>query len=224
MAALVTFGALFPALSFSRDIRWGEHLLVMANSEGKYGFADLEQGIFVIAPRYDSVLPFSEGLAAVMVEGRWGYINIQERMVIPPRYDEVYPFFGELASVRQGERWFFINKQGEPVPDSRFLEEKMVPGQVIREREVAGVHVGYEMLTGPGDISPKKHTLPPSDTADLLSDGIREYNRGAQNFRDGNYDVARRHFQEAQKILPDYSAGYRLSELAVQRIRRITGQ
>src|SRR5256885_2208062 len=39
-----------------------------------WGFID-SRGKNAIAPRFESVLPFSEGLAAVKREGRWGYID-----------------------------------------------------------------------------------------------------------------------------------------------------
>ena len=40
-----------------------------------WGYRDRDTGIFVMEPRFDDALDFSEGLAAVKVDGRWGYVN-----------------------------------------------------------------------------------------------------------------------------------------------------
>lgn len=64
-------------------------------------------------PRYHNVRSYSEGLAPVQSSnGRWGYIDEQQRWVIPPRFEEVREFQGGRAAVRQNGRWGFINKRG----------------------------------------------------------------------------------------------------------------
>jgi WD40 repeat protein len=50
--------------------------------------------------RYEQILPYSEGLAAVQGKGLWGYIDSSRTLVIPLNYEEAYPFKNGLAQVR----------------------------------------------------------------------------------------------------------------------------
>ncbi len=47
--------------------------------------------------RYDAVNYFSEGLAAVELDGKWGYIDKTGREVVPCKYDEIENFSEGLA-------------------------------------------------------------------------------------------------------------------------------
>jgi len=58
-----------------------------------------DRGKTVIAPRYEAVQPFSEGLAAAKYEGRWGFINRKGAQVIPFLYRRVESFHGGVAIV-----------------------------------------------------------------------------------------------------------------------------
>ena len=53
----------------------------------------------VIPARFDEVLPFSEGLAAVKVGDLWGYIDTSGKMVIAPQFFHAFSFSGGLASI-----------------------------------------------------------------------------------------------------------------------------
>jgi hypothetical protein len=45
---------------------------------GKYGFADTA-GREAVRPQYDAVQDFSEGIAGVMLDGKWGFIKLEAR-------------------------------------------------------------------------------------------------------------------------------------------------
>lgn len=80
---------------------------------GKWGFSD---GIrTVIAPSYDEVFCFKEGLASVELDGRCGYIDSENNIVIPFEYDTAMSFSEGLAMVVKGEKCGYINKQNEVV-------------------------------------------------------------------------------------------------------------
>jgi hypothetical protein len=65
-------------------------------------------------PRYRSVRSYSEGLAPVQTaNGRWGYVDAQQRWIIQPRFDDAKEFQSGRAAVRQNGKWGFINKRGE---------------------------------------------------------------------------------------------------------------
>ena len=53
----------------------------------------------VIAPQYEAAEPFSEGLAAVKRDGKWGYIDTAGELVIPFRFERAYDFSEGCAVV-----------------------------------------------------------------------------------------------------------------------------
>jgi len=72
---------------------------VQAESGGRYGFID-HSGKYAIKPGFEDAKAFSEGLAAVRLNRRWGYVRTNGEMQIPNGYplfaDE---FAGALAVV-----------------------------------------------------------------------------------------------------------------------------
>ena len=70
-------------------------------------------GSSVIEPQFVTAQGFSEGLAAVRVDTRWGYINSRGEQVIEPRYTFARPFSEGLAAVEGLSGWNYINRSGE---------------------------------------------------------------------------------------------------------------
>ncbi|NTV09663.1 MAG: WG repeat-containing protein [Zoogloea sp.] len=57
-------------------------------------------------PRYRNVRSYNEGLAPVQSSnGRWGYVDEQQRWIIPPRFEDNQEFKGGRAAVRQNSKW-----------------------------------------------------------------------------------------------------------------------
>lgn len=90
--------------------------------------------------RYDQIDAFSEGLAAVRREGKWGYINLKGEEVIPCQFSDDYKVgqFSEGVacvvdtrnnsdSALWNKRVGFINKKGEWVLDGDFFTEAHCP-------------------------------------------------------------------------------------------------
>ena len=61
---------------------------------------------------FESTRDFSEGLAAVAIKGKWGFVDPSGSIVIDTQFDEVREFSEGLAAVRVGNVWGFIDKQG----------------------------------------------------------------------------------------------------------------
>jgi hypothetical protein len=85
---------------------------------------------------------FSENLAAVSVNGKWGYINSQGTMIIEPQFDEALKFSEGLAAVRQKSLWGYINHDGVTVIPLKFAEGNSFSNGVGR------VNGGYIDKTG----------------------------------------------------------------------------
>jgi len=62
---------------------------------------------------YDSVGPFHEGFARVIIKGKWGLVDSEGKEVVPPKYDFVGSFSEGFARVRLKDKWGLVNKQGK---------------------------------------------------------------------------------------------------------------
>lgn len=60
---------------------------------------------------------FSEGLATVIVGGKYGFIDKTGKQVIPCLYDDAWNFSEGLARVEVGEKWGFVDKYGNSTFD-----------------------------------------------------------------------------------------------------------
>lgn len=92
-----------------------------------YGFKNA-QGKVIIAPKYEFVYEFREGMAAVSIggkwkyddyydeftynNGKWGFVNTEGKEIVALNYDEVSDFYEGMAVVVQKNKYGFINKQG----------------------------------------------------------------------------------------------------------------
>lgn len=63
---------------------------------------------------------FSEGLTAVRVKNKWGYVDRDGKFVIKPRFDDADNFFEGLATVKVGCFYGFIDKSGKFVIPPKF--------------------------------------------------------------------------------------------------------
>ena len=68
---------------------YSEGFTVMRDWQRKYGCFD-DRGKTVIPFQYDNMRRYNEGLCAVELNGKWGYINKQNEVVIPFIYDSGY--------------------------------------------------------------------------------------------------------------------------------------
>jgi hypothetical protein len=66
----------------------------------------------VIQPIYDFADDFTDGLARVQRNGKYGYINPKGEAAIPLVYDDARNFSEGLASVKQNGKWGFIDPKG----------------------------------------------------------------------------------------------------------------
>lgn len=65
--------------------------------------------------RWDGARDFSEGMAAVKLDGKWGFIDTNGTVVISPKYDGAYSFSEGLAAVQSNGKWGYIDKTGAVV-------------------------------------------------------------------------------------------------------------
>ncbi|MFB2967844.1 WG repeat-containing protein [Aerosakkonema sp. BLCC-F183] len=78
---------------------------------------------FAIQPKFDWVSNFSDGLARVKIDGKYGYIDKYGDVVIKPQFDEADDFYEGLAVVWiSGQNSGYIDKTGNFVIQPQFAK------------------------------------------------------------------------------------------------------
>jgi hypothetical protein len=115
---------------------------------GKWGIID-KAGKAVIPPQFEASMTcptakdpsaisrprapqFFEGLAAVSVQCKSGFVDIGGRMVIPATYEEVRDFSEGLAAAKSGGKWGFIDKSGQFVVHAQYDNALAFSGGLAR--------------------------------------------------------------------------------------------
>jgi hypothetical protein len=84
--------------------------------DGKFGlcrYVDRRTGQEIIPARFEQAMPFSEGMAAVSIDGLFGYIDHRGEVVISPQFDLAGDFYQGWAEVVVGRKAGIINRKGE---------------------------------------------------------------------------------------------------------------
>lgn len=90
-----------------------ENYLLEHLADGKVWKIDFQGRIVtpvVSGDRYEEVRPPSEGFYAVKIDGKYGFIDAENRLRVANRYDEVGSFSEGLAAISLMGRWGFIDK------------------------------------------------------------------------------------------------------------------
>ena len=90
------------------------------NTQGKVIFSAEKTGYF----------HKGQGLCAVQINGKWGFINTRAEIAIPCIYEQVWPFDEETfgtAIVKSNGKYGLINKQGEKIIPCQYSSYENVP-------------------------------------------------------------------------------------------------
>ena len=93
---------------------------VVIRKNGKYGVID-NNNKCVIECKYDSVRPFKEGRAAVLIGFDWSFIN-EYGETIANGFEEVEDFSEGFAAVKKNGKWGYINTYGKTIIPYRFAK------------------------------------------------------------------------------------------------------
>lgn len=86
---------------------------------------------------YDYASYFSDGLAPVGKDSRYGFINEAGKVVIPLRYEAALPFSEGLAAVKQDDLFGYINTAGEWVIKPQFdAADSFKNGAAVVRRDI----------------------------------------------------------------------------------------
>jgi WG containing repeat len=122
---------------------------------------------------YDWVAEFSEGVAAVGIDDKLGYIDNSGKIVIPAIYDVdgllSNKFYKGVAIVVKDKKFGLINKKGENITD-------FVYGRISNFKN--GLAKAYKFNTGIGYINTKGKEVIPTIYEIIVKFGDQEYNDG----------------------------------------------
>jgi hypothetical protein len=106
---------LAPLCVFSTDTPSTSKVIIAVNTEAGVGYFVDSVGSPLFDVQFESVKRFSEGLAGVRRNGKWGFIDTQGELVAPCIYDNVAFFSDGLALVKQNGKWGAVNTLGRMV-------------------------------------------------------------------------------------------------------------
>ena len=90
---------------------------VSAIQNRKMGLID-EFGGRIVHDKYDYVSPPTYGLCLTQLNGKWGFMDLVQKVKVPFIYEEAAIFTDDgLARVKLNGKWGFINYKGETVVD-----------------------------------------------------------------------------------------------------------
>jgi hypothetical protein len=88
----------------------------------KYGILN-NKGNLIIDCTYDQARGFDKnGLALVKINERYGFINMENKLVIPPIHEYVSSFYDGLATVKADGKQKFINTSGKFISQKEYEE------------------------------------------------------------------------------------------------------
>lgn len=99
------------------------------------GFGYRKQiGDIIIAHEYESATPFNEGLAAVLKDGAWRYIDPEGKTIIQlDKGLRGLPFEGEIARVYKNGKASLIDRQGVVLVDELDVVDRFAEGLAVYE-------------------------------------------------------------------------------------------
>ena len=142
------------------------------------GFID-KMGSIVIDPKWEIVKPFHEEVAAVCVDGKWGYIDKNDNIIsefndgmakieingkwgyidkngaviIEPQWDDIGDFYDGVAKIKLDRKWGYIDKAGVVIIEPQLdYAKNFSEGVAVAQRDFK---YGYIDKTGTFVIEPQ---------------------------------------------------------------------
>ena len=137
---------------------------------------------------------FQEGLAAVKIGGKWGFIDKTDKYVINPQFDETYGFQGSLADVKVDNKRGYIDKTG------RYVWQGEAPVAAVEAPKVEAPVAMSVPPPAPATINTK--IIGNSDTKRYHLPGMKYYNAVESYHRvefDSEDDAIRAGYQKAPR-------------------------
>ena len=121
---------------------------------------------------YQQIGDFADGLAAVRIDNKWGYINRQGKLVIPLQFDVAESFSEGLALVGSGDERYFIDTSGKIVFRATYSVITPFTNGLARVISCEALTCQYQYINKVGKIiwqSAENATAPPFNIHDFIN-------------------------------------------------------
>lgn len=98
--------------SILKEVQLNDLVLIPFEKNEAIGFIDTT-GKIHIAPEYDEVSEFSEGLCIVHKSDSVYFVNKENKNTLNMIFSDALPFYNGLAPIKQASKWYLINRLGE---------------------------------------------------------------------------------------------------------------
>lgn len=97
--------------------------LMLAKKNGAYELYDKKMKLLYQLNVSDADILTEDGIIALLIDGKWGFVNTECETVIEPAYEEARSFSNGLAAVKNiDDKWGFIDLEGNLVIDYQFSD------------------------------------------------------------------------------------------------------
>ena len=104
----------------------GSENLYPSIKDGKLGYIN-KSGSWVIENKFEEARQFSNGLAAVKLNGQWTYINRQGNLNLQNTYEDAKDFHRGLAIVKKEGKISLINTNGDNITEHAYDKISLLP-------------------------------------------------------------------------------------------------
>jgi hypothetical protein len=107
--------------AFAITGHFSEGLAPVRKKEPRTYFYIDTKGNEKITGNFTEAEPFYNGMAAVQIDGKWGFINKSGKLVVDAQYPLVYPYQNNIAVVKDANKFYtFIDKEGNQLFNEKF--------------------------------------------------------------------------------------------------------
>ena len=112
-------GLTVAAIGANEATEFSQGMTAVKQQNGLYTFYN-RRGNTVFDTTFNNALNFTENLAAVKVDDKWGYIDQKGAIVIEPKFEDVGQFSEGLAPAKTEGKWGYIDATGNMVIANRY--------------------------------------------------------------------------------------------------------
>ncbi len=133
--------------------------IVVINGSNHVGF--MNRAGQIVSEGYEALYPFSNGMACVYKDGKFGYVNEAGVLAIPCQYSAESEFIDGYAAVKVDDGYIIIDKTGKVTGTSKFSEIDALGNGCFQiwSKESGRLRYGVIDYTGREIVSPKYSSI-----------------------------------------------------------------